>query len=524
MTTRVLAPAPKGFHGDRYLLRLVDLLAPRAALFLETGANVGSTLGYVARRFPQLECFSCEPDAAAAEVAAAHACIRPGVTLERTTSQEMLRKLDQQDPARFARPLLAWLDAHGYGFAWPLRDEVRFLTEKFASGFLLVDDFRVPHDERFGFDAYADEECSFDYVKASIAPNVAWRLYYPAYSEHTSPWHPLRGWGLLQFGPEAAALDRLDALLPDVCLHAESHAPPVRGVEFLRRELARHPARVECWNELGARLLEQKDGDGARRAFAEALRLDPRHEGARASWRQLLEAAQPPGAKPLPIAPGAWGRMVHRDPYSDLRDLCTLAHPTIVDGGANRGDTVARLRALFPGAMIHAFEPIPALAEAVRTRFAADAQLVVHKSALTAKPGSARLKRMRSDPTSSLLAPSRLAQRYQGSRVDVVEELEVLGLPLADAIAAPIDLLKLDLQGGELDALRGLGGRLGEVRLILAEVEFAPLYDGQPLFADLDLFLRSAGFRLFHLYDLWSHPDGQVTAGDALYVNERFYS
>jgi hypothetical protein len=64
MTTRLLTPMPKGFHGDRFLLRLVDLLAPRAETFLETGSNVGSTLGYVARRFPALECLACEPDPA----------------------------------------------------------------------------------------------------------------------------------------------------------------------------------------------------------------------------------------------------------------------------------------------------------------------------------------------------------------------------------------------------------------------------------------------------------------------------
>jgi hypothetical protein len=84
--------------------------------------------------------------------------------------------------------------------------------------------------------------------------------------------------------------------------------------------------------------------------------------------------------------------------------------------------------------------------------------------------------------------------------------------------------LKLDLQGAELSALRGLRERIADVRVILTEVEFAPLYDGQPLFGDLDVHLRGAGFRLFHLYDVWSHPDGQVTSGDALYVNGRFFS
>jgi len=70
MSSRSLQSLPVGFHGDRHLLRLIDLLAARAHTFLETGSNVGSTLGYVARRFPALDCISCEPDPAAHAVAA----------------------------------------------------------------------------------------------------------------------------------------------------------------------------------------------------------------------------------------------------------------------------------------------------------------------------------------------------------------------------------------------------------------------------------------------------------------------
>src|SRR5262249_55907872 len=151
---------------------------------------VGSTLGYVARRFPDLDCHACEPDAAAFEVATAHACSRPGVHLFRETSQKFVDRLARDHAQLFARPLLAWLDAPGYGYAWPLREEVAFLTRSFARGALLIDDFRVPHDARFGWDRYGDQQCCFEYVRDAIAPGVSWRLYYPAYSEHTSPWHP----------------------------------------------------------------------------------------------------------------------------------------------------------------------------------------------------------------------------------------------------------------------------------------------------------------------------------------------
>lgn len=521
MSSRSLQPLPVGFHGDRHLLRLVDLLAARARTFLETGSNVGSTLGYVARRFPALDCISCEPDPAAHAVAAAHACVRPGVSLHRETSQELLRRLARDHAPSLAKPLLAWLDAHDHGFEWPLRDEVAFLTGRCARGFLLIDDFRVPHDPRFGWDSYDGRHCSFEYVRDSIAPDVHWRLYYPAYSEHTSPHHPLRGWGLLQFDRSSAQLEHLEDELSEVCRFAGAGGPEPTAAPTAAPTAvpASKPAPAP---ESSSALLQS-----ALATFARVLEVEPRDAVARRSWKALFEALHPAPAgdpRPLPIAPGAWGRMARRDPYDDLRDLVAVERPTIVDGGANRGDTVARLRALFPDATIHAFEAIEALARNIRARFESDRALVVHAAALAAEGGVARFHRLAADVTSSLLTPSALKRRYHGARVDVAASDEVVTLALADVLDRPIDVLKLDLQGSELAALRGLRERIADVRVVLTEVEFAPLYDGQPLFGDVDAHLRGAGFRLFHLYDLWSHPDGQLTSGDALYVNGRFFS
>jgi hypothetical protein len=43
------------------------------------------------------------------------------------------------------------------------------------------------------------------------------------------------------------------------------------------------------------------------------------------------------------------------------------------------------------------------------------------------------------------------------------------------------------------------------------------------LFADVDAFLRGAGFRLYNLYDLYTHEDGQLLQGDAVYLNTQFF-
>lgn len=59
------------------------------------------------------------------------------------------------------------------------------------------------------------------------------------------------------------------------------------------------------------------------------------------------------------------------------------------------------------------------------------------------------------------------------------------------------DLLKVDVQGAELLVFRGGVNILKDVLVIQTEVEFLPLYKEQPLFAEVDAFLRGQGFQ-FH--------------------------
>jgi FkbM family methyltransferase len=87
------------------------------------------------------------------------------------------------------------------------------------------------------------------------------------------------------------------------------------------------------------------------------------------------------------------------------------------------------------------------------------------------------------------------------------------------------DFLKLDTQGSELDILRGASRTLAQTSLVEVEVEFYPMYDGQPLFAEVDSFLRSAGFELLYLNRVFGQrrniykglSRGQLLFGDALY-------
>ncbi|MCW0235297.1 MAG: FkbM family methyltransferase [Ferrovibrio sp.] len=62
-----------------------------------------------------------------------------------------------------------------------------------------------------------------------------------------------------------------------------------------------------------------------------------------------------------------------------------------------------------------------------------------------------------------------------------------------------IDLVKIDIQGGELMVFQNATARLADALVIQTEVEFLPLYVDQPLFGDVDVFLRSQGY-VFHRF------------------------
>lgn len=84
-------------------------------------------------------------------------------------------------------------------------------------------------------------------------------------------------------------------------------------------------------------------------------------------------------------------------------------------------------------------------------------------------------------------------------RVLSTEEVQTVRLDDVPETAGT-DLLKLDIQGAELMVLRHAQNRLRDALVIQAEVEFLPLYKNQPLFGEVEMFLRSHGFALHRFF------------------------
>jgi len=96
-----------------------------------------------------------------------------------------------------------------------------------------------------------------------------------------------------------------------------------------------------------------------------------------------------------------------------------------------------------------------------------------------------------------------------------------------------VHLIKIDIQGGELMVFKNAVKRLASALVIHTEVEFMQMYVDQPLFADVDLFLRQHGFVFHRFFPLTSRViqpmliDNNVYAGmsqtlwaDAIFVRD----
>jgi len=217
------------------------------------------------------------------------------------------------------------------------------------------------------------------------------------------------------------------------------------------------------------------------------------------------------------------GRMAVRDRFADIRKKVQTDSPIIVDGGAHKGQMTSLFLRQYSSPTIHAFEPIPDLVDELKFKFGSNEKVKIYDQALGAEEKKASFKVLKYIGSSSILNPTELNHHYHPSMMETKRTIDVQQVRLDNTLDSEIDILKLDLQGYELEALKGSEKLLSRIKIITTEIEFVSLYEAQPLFGEIDIFLRENGFDLFNLYELFTHPDGQLTAGDAVYLNTKYF-
>jgi hypothetical protein len=202
------------FNGQRNRSREFDAIDSRIAFenYVETGTFLGMTTDFLSRRAQRrraqrrrAQVYTCEINNRHFAIANRTVGGRHNLHLERANSVDFLRFLAPQLGA--ARNFV-YLDAHWNDYL-PLRDELAIL-EAWPNTVVLIDDFKVPSDPRFGWDKYGeDQEICLEYIAGTVGNRRVYFPNYPAPDEGAPP----RGYCVMSMSaPLESVLDQIPLL------------------------------------------------------------------------------------------------------------------------------------------------------------------------------------------------------------------------------------------------------------------------------------------------------------------------
>jgi FkbM family methyltransferase len=198
-----------------------------------------------------------------------------------------------------------------------------------------------------------------------------------------------------------------------------------------------------------------------------------------------------------------------------IRDL-GFAPGLVFDVGAFQGDFALMTLGIWPSARVACFEPISHRSARIETLSRADRRIDLYRTLVGADEKEDVDLHVAESSTSLLRTPDTdkfPVERLPMTTLDRCIERHYAG-------RAP-DLLKLDVQGYELEVLKGAERALrpGGVRAIVAEVNLLDLYEDVPLLDTLVPWLSARGFVAYDICGLIHRPlDGALWQCDMIFV------
>jgi FkbM family methyltransferase len=208
----------------------------------------------------------------------------------------------------------------------------------------------------------------------------------------------------------------------------------------------------------------------------------------------------------------------------EYRWLQDLKIKTVLDVGANAGRFATMINKILPGVKIYSFEPIKDCFEILKQLEKSNHNLKTFNFALGNKSGEQTIFKNEFLPSSSLLS---MAESHKNIFPYTRESKpETINIKTLDSISDEIEflsrvLLKVDVQGFELEVLKGAKESLKSIEIIIIETSYLELYESQPLFDDVYTFLKNSGFVYYGNFDQMPDPKtGLVLQSDAIFIKK----
>ena len=205
--------------------------------------------------------------------------------------------------------------------------------------------------------------------------------------------------------------------------------------------------------------------------------------------------------------------------YDLMRIKGSRSLGTIFDVGANRGQTVDALLKFAPEAEIHSFEPGSKVFEELRRAHGDRRNVHLHQMALGARTEQRSLQVREDSELNTLVATGAAADASESETIELstVDEL------VAQHDITHLDLLKMDVQGWEIEVMKGAANLIANQNLmfVFAETTFSAHEKEMQQFGELHACLEQNGFTLCGFYELMRYGPRKefVLFCNALYVS-----
>ncbi len=194
----------------------------------------------------------------------------------------------------------------------------------------------------------------------------------------------------------------------------------------------------------------------------------------------------------------------------------------IYDVGGSNGAWMNIMSKVWPEARFELFEPLaeihPKYKEMMIYLEATHANSRMHAFALGEADGTIQMN-MYDAPAGS----TTLDVPADAGTTAVEVPMRSIDSVIAEGLAGTPDLIKMDIQGGELAALKGAEKTLPDVHFLMLETWVQRAYGRRtPLLHEIIGFLAPLGFVPYDFGDLFRDPNGACSAIDVWFANRRF--
>jgi FkbM family methyltransferase len=192
----------------------------------------------------------------------------------------------------------------------------------------------------------------------------------------------------------------------------------------------------------------------------------------------------------------------------------------ILDIGANRGEWTRMAKHVWPEASFLLIEPQPEMREALERLQLEESGVRYVLAGAGSSPGE-KIQTIWDDLAGSSFLPNPEPELVSGGKQRPVPIVTVNSLLERNKGFQP-DLVKLDVQGYELEVLRGATNCFGVTELFILETSLYSFLPNMPLTRDVIAFMAEAGYELYDITGFLRRPsDGALGQIDLAFVRRR---